>query len=194
MEPYRTESSSSGRVMLAAHFWRAGNWPYAPVGQARSGPMGQCRLAPNLILCGNETYRTRRARHGGARKILDSCTRHSMHRYPSSLKSCSATTLAAARNARLRTLSLISVSSNKLSDIGPRTCKCARRGRCGPYHSHNPPVARSVMSGAVMDDLRASQLSSRPTRSAKIIGRYRTVGYADHRQSLPVIGLDTTRW
>src|ERR1700728_1394697 len=80
--------------------------------------MTQCRLAPNLILCGNETYRTRRARHGGARKILDSCTRHSMHRYPSSLKSCSATTLAAARNARLRILSLMSVSSNKLSDIG----------------------------------------------------------------------------
>jgi hypothetical protein len=40
-----------------------------------------------------------------------------MHRYPSSLKSCSPTTLAAAQNACLRTLSLISVSSNKLSDI-----------------------------------------------------------------------------
>jgi hypothetical protein len=52
----------------------------------------QRRLAPNLILCGNETYQTRRARHGGARKISDSCTRHSILRYPSSLKSCSATT------------------------------------------------------------------------------------------------------
>lgn len=54
--------------------------------------LAQCRLAPNLILCSNETYRTRRAKHGGARKILDSCTRHSMHSYPRSLKSCSATT------------------------------------------------------------------------------------------------------
>jgi hypothetical protein len=26
--------------MLVANFWRAGSWPYAPVGQARSGPMG----------------------------------------------------------------------------------------------------------------------------------------------------------
>jgi hypothetical protein len=36
--------------------------------------------------------------------------------------------------------------------------------------THNPPVARLVVDGAVMDDLRVSQPSGQPTRSTRIFG------------------------